>query len=137
MVTCENNDLYIYTVGLDWSETQSGMSYRYKQNNAFDSLIDSTSVTAYSLNADTSTLALLTPGYDYKIVLPLVGKTFSITRIAQAGQTVKAFTYTKGLMHHKPFVCFNEVVSCYVNDTLLATVNPDPYFPRNIVCISK
>ena len=137
IVTCVNTDLYIYTVGADWTDAEAAMAYKYKQDNAFDSLIDSTRISAYPLTGDTSTLALLTPGYDYKLILPAVGKTYLVTHIAQTGQAIKAFTYTQGLSHHEPFVCYNEVASCNINDTLYNAINTDIIYPRDVVCLTK
>jgi len=137
IVSCKNTDLYLYGVGFDGSDAESAMQYTYKQDNLFDRLIDSTRVSAYTLKGDTTTLALMPPGFDYKIVMPATSKVYLFTGITQTGQATKAFTYTEGPVHHEPFICYNEVASCYINGVFYRAVNTDPNYPRDVVCLVK
>ena len=137
IVSCTNTDLYLYGVGFDWSDAESAMLYAYKQDSVFDLLIDSEKISAYTLSGDTSTLALLPPGFDYKIVMPGTGKAYLFTGIMQTGQATKSFTYTDGPVHHEPFICYNEIASCYINGIFYSAANTDPNYPRDVVCLVK
>ena len=123
MVTCINTDMYVYIVGFDWTDAQAGISYRYKQNNAFDSVADSSHLVYYSgsfndtgnlhivrVGASSSTNnVFVIPGYDYKIFLPAVGRIFTITNIVQQGN--KTQSYSKGLFDNRMVTCVNNIVS--------------------------
>ncbi len=137
VVSCTNTDLYLYGAGFDWTDVESGMLYTYKQDNAFDSVIDSARISAYTLDGDTSTLAVMPAGFDYKIVMPVIGRVYLVSGITRTGQVTKAFTYTDGPVHHEPFVCYNEVVSCNINGVLYSASNTDPNYPRDVAYLSK
>ena len=119
-VTCNTTAVVaIFGTGFDTTDFASGMVYKYKQDNAFDSLADSSRLVFSVRDADTLNVAVLYPGFDYKIVMPAISKTYLVTGITQGAVTHHTFTYKSGFIaDHSPYICYDPVVSCYINGTL-------------------
>ncbi len=131
-ITCNDGVIAIYPVGFTKTDFDSAIVYRYKQDNAFDIIIDSTHFVYYT-NGDYDTASLsvmsqygnsglgssfLLPGYDYKIHLPKAGRTFAITNIVQKGN--KTQSYTPGLFENGTVVsCCNTIISCNLDGKLI------------------
>ncbi len=122
-VTCNTSPvLAIFGTGFDTTDLASGIVYKYKQDNAFDNLEDSSKLVFSVRNADTLDLAVLSPGFDYKIVMPVISKTYLVTGITQGAITHHTFTYKSGFISdHSPYICYDPVVSCNINGTLYST----------------
>ncbi len=132
-VICDNGSLSLYPAGFDSTDFNGSITLRYKNNGAFDSLID-TMTTSYEVSRhDTGYLKMddtafynklhitdeagVTAGYDYKIVLPSIGKTYLLTNIAQSGITHHAFPNSPGIIsipQNTP-QCFNNISSININ----------------------
>ena len=113
-IKCGDGFLQIIGVGFAAGDFSGAMMVRYKQDNLFDSSIDSGSVTLSTVTADTFLLWSHAPyvlaGYDYKLTLPAISKTYVITNITQSGHTHRSVP-----THDPPYHCVNKMVSCNVN----------------------
>ncbi len=113
-INCTDGFLQIIGVGFAASDFNAAMIVKYKKDNLFDSTIDSGSVTLSIVSSDTCLLwshsPTLIPGYDYKLWLPAINKTYYITDITQAGQLHRSVPY-----RDPPVQCVNKMVSCKVN----------------------
>ena len=137
-VKCDTMTLQIQGLGFESPAYDTALIIRYKQDNAFDLVIDTTIRNVSSYNHDTFMVApvfiqvtypsgtsnvpsgSIIPGYDYKIVFPAAGKTYEITNITSNGATDKHFSYT--IAPNPPFTCFNDILSCSVNGVPQASV---------------
>ena len=136
-------NVIIYGVGFTVTDFDSTIAIRYKQDNVFDSVIDTVHLmyaaeagdTTYFNMWDTTSEYLLyathaptkgaplangfLAGYDYKIILPAIGKTYVLNGITQSGITDHTFTYTQGVgFSGVGPICWDNVVSCKINDTM-------------------
>ncbi len=129
-VICGNGTLLLYPAGFDTTDFNAAVTLRYKNDGVFDNFID-TMTTSYEVSRnDTGYLKIddtsfdgtlhiaeygLSPGYDYKIILPAIGKTYLLTDITQSGITHHAFPIT--FPGGRP-QCFNNIVSIKINGTV-------------------
>ena len=137
-ITCGNGRLGSHVVGS--FQTSTPLIIRYKQDNAFDIVVD-TLVSSYVATAGTDSAYLLfrsidstranaymvtdsfgeglVLGYDYKILFPEDTLTWSISGLNPTGATQMEMTHCgdKG-----PSVCTRNAVSCIVNGATVATV---------------
>ena len=138
-VACNNGSLLLYTAGFDSTDFDSAVTLRYKQDNAFDSLIDTVATTyqassaadtgylsqqdpAFAIKTHITAQAGLNPGFDYKIILPAIGKTYLLTNIVQTGTTHHVFSASRGISDpNGSLQCFNNVVSCQINGVTYAS----------------
>ena len=129
-ITCSDGTVAISPVGFSKNDFDSAFVVRYKQDDAFDSSVDSSYYIYYSTTgSDTGSLAInsvyatngvhppfLIPGYDYKLFLPTAGRSFTITNIVQNGN--KTQSYSDGVFHSAVLVtCTNCIVSCKLDGT--------------------
>ena len=143
-VQCFAGNVIIYGVGFTATDFDSTIAVRYKQDNVFDSVIDTVQLiysaaeedTSYFNMADTAFQRLqylkygttysvpeangFVAGYDYKIIFPVINKTYVVTGVTQSGIANHTFTYTQGVGVYgsKVPICWNNVVSCKINDTV-------------------
>ena len=141
-ITCWDGVIAIYPVGFTKTDFDSALVFRYKQDNAFDSIADSTHIAYYSNgDHDTGSLvimsqyvsngthpAFLTPGYDYKIFLPAAGKTYAITNILQRGNKTQSYSGSG-----KDVSCTNSIISCNLNGIPVIAPANSQSMPVNIV----
>jgi hypothetical protein len=116
-ITCTNGFLQVVGVGFAASDFAGATIVRYKQDNLFDSSIDSGSITLSSVTADTCLLWSHAPyviaGYDYKMSLPAISKTYLITNITQSVHTHRTVA-----IRDPPYHCVRKMISCNVNGTV-------------------
>jgi hypothetical protein len=132
-INCGNGTLSIYAVGFTKTDFDSAVVVRYKRDNAFDSIADSSHLVSYSYTEkDSGSLVVLSPnvtngsnarflipGYDYKIFLPVAGRTYDITNIVQRGN--KTQSYSSGPLGGGTVVsCTNCIISCNLNGSPVA-----------------
>ncbi len=124
--TCGNSSLLIVGVGFDSSDFNRGVLVRYRQNNLFDSTVDSATIWVNTIKGDTISVFTnnfpnLPPGFDYQMKLPAINKTYSITGITQTGLLHKVLPYV-----NPPASCANRIIACKVNGNA-ATVDTSVY----------
>ncbi len=145
-IECNDGVISIYPVGFSKTDFDSAIVYRYKQDNAFDIITDSTHLVYYS-NGDNDTgslsimsqysnsgirSAFLIPGYDYKIVVPKTSRTYAITNIVQKGN--KTQSYSSGISGNGVVVsCCNNIISCNLDGKPVNAPNKLQSMPANIV----
>ncbi len=112
---CYDGTIYLYGAGFNASDFTYGMVYKYKQDNLFDSVIDSqlfqlnvTGNDTFQLN---TTYGPLTAKYDYSLKLPGINKTYTISHITQTGRN---YAFVSG---NSGGVCLNRIVSALINDS--------------------
>ena len=144
-ITCADGIISIYPVGFTKTDFDAAVVVRYKQDNAFDSIADSTHITYYSTgDHDTGSFSVtstyvtngvhqsfLIPGYDYKIFLPVAGKAYAITNIVQKGN--KTQSYSSGIFNSKLVSCTNSIISCNVDGNPVIAPENLQGMPVNIV----
>lgn len=118
-VTCTNSPIDVYGIGFPRPDTLADV-LKYKQDNTFDSLIDSIQLTHFSFDTvywpALQNITLL-PGYDYKIVLPGTGNTYLVTKIKNGS------IYHVEMASGTGNVCYNPIVSYALNDTEIAVTD--------------
>lgn len=151
-ITCADGQLNIAATGFSNADLDSAIAIRYKPDNAFDSLIDTskiyvqhnTSDTAYMMPHFTDTVSgsavssnpYFLKGYDYKIYLPHLARWYSITNITLAGNTHQTITHQRGDL--LAYGCTNKVISCAINGNNVPVVyNPGSANQVAQVYISK
>ena len=145
-ITCTDGVITIYPVGFNDRDFDSAFAVRYKKDNAFDSVADSTNILYYSSgDHDTGSLSImaqhtasgarpqfLIPGYDYKIFLPAAGRTYAITNIVQKGN--KTQSYSSGPFNNGVVVgCTNNIISCNLDGNPVSTPGTLQSMQLNIV----
>jgi hypothetical protein len=154
-VVCTGTDLRVIATGFSSGDFDSAIVVRYKKDNAFDVAIDTIAVNFYPSGTNTTfTVALedtdaigrtaidsgvengypngFLPGYDYKLFLPSIGKSYAIANITQSGITSNDETYTASIVAHEPRKCFDNVVSCTVNGTPYSFAS-NIYIPESVL----
>ncbi len=115
-IMCMDGTINLFGVGFNNTDFAYGMVYKYKQDNLFDSVIDSQAFWQNAAGVDTYLLrtsyAPLAPKYDYKLKLPIINKTYTISHIVQSGRT-----YVSASSNSFP-VCLNRIVSAMINDSI-------------------
>jgi hypothetical protein len=129
-VNCTNANLIIIATGFDSSDLTGATVLLYNKNDSFVTAIDSGSLQLTTYVPGASQLALYTtngtgthlisPVYDYKILLPALGRTYKLSGMEMSGVTRKSLPY-----RDPPYHCFNDVVKCNVDGTPVA-VRYDP-----------
>ena len=147
-VACPDGQIVVLTVGFSLSDLSSALVVKYKQDNAFDSVVDSTRrVYNYVYRSDTLSFYAYTEGrtdsvhnifftgsYDYKIFLQNSGSTITITNVVQSGETHHVFSYSPAPVMDRAFICYNTILSCEVNGiTFTGTDNT----PSITVCATR
>ena len=135
-IDCEDGVIEFSPVGFAKADLDAAYAVRYRQNDTFDSVADSTHhAYYYNVAYDTGKLRIVSegsgtradnlffiPGYDYRIFLPRVGKILTITKIVQQGN--KTQYYSQGLFEKTLVSCTNSIISCELNGTPLSST-PD------------
>ncbi len=131
-ITCTNGTIQVHPVGFSQTDFDSAEVIKYTQGSSFSEAVDSTRSIIYDpiYDGDTASIAasvnsnpdsthplFIVPGYDYKIVIPKLGRTFAITNIVQNGKTHES--YTPGLIGgDKLVICYNSVISAMVDSNM-------------------
>ena len=129
-ITCIDGTIQVHPVGFSERDFDSAVVIKYTQGGSFSTVVDSTHSVLYNagsysqdtasiavyvtINPDSSSRVFIVPGYDYKIILPVLGRTFTITNIELSGQTHQS--YTTGLVNDEVYrTCYNSVVRATVD----------------------
>ena len=131
-ITCTDGTIQVLPVGFSETDFDAATVIKYTQGSSFATVVDSTHAINFGpvYNGDTASIAafvtsnpdsihtvFIVTGYDYKIVLPKLGRTFTITNIVQSGKTHES--YTPGLIGGDKFViCYNSVISATVDSNV-------------------
>jgi hypothetical protein len=139
-ITCNDGAIRIMPVGFAKADFDSATVVKYKPGGTFDSVIDVTTMVRYSYEyKDTGEMTafvvslpdsthpyFLVPKYDYKIMLPAIGKTYAITNIKQTGQT--HMSYSTGLIGNTKMVtCTNSIVSVSLDGNTVVADKSNTY----------
>jgi hypothetical protein len=154
-VVCDSVSLQVFGVGFDTVGYESAILIRYKPDNRFDSVIDSTHYTPTYWQHDTMVIipyavqvqtahsgksplpsGVIIPGFDYRIWFPAAGSYYSITQIVPSGQTHHVFT-SHGIYSHRPYVCFNNILSCSINGSMVTTDLYSAYDSIRVVYLTR
>ena len=130
-ITCTNGTIQVRPVGFSETDFDSAQVIKYTQGSSFSAPVDSTWSAHYTndpyspdtanfyavVTSDSSHSLFIVPGYDYKIVLHALGRSFTMTNIVQSGKTHES--YTPGLIGgDKLIVCYNSVTSVTVDSNV-------------------
>ena len=118
---CEPGQLAVYGTGYNAETFDSAWIWTYIPGSNFTGAIDSNRQSYQVESYDTCYIAWLKPGHEYKVIVNGT-KTYRIANLTESGQTHKTFIYTTV----RSFMCFNNIVSCTLNDTNTVCV-PDRY----------
>ena len=145
-ITCTNGTIQVRPVGFSENDFSAAKVVRYSQGSSFSTPVDSTakvyyapdpyspdtaSLSAYS-SSDSSHPLFIIPGYDYQIILPSLGRTFSITNITQTGKTRES--YQAGLIGgDKLIICYNSVTQVNVDGNVFTGTADMPGMAVEIV----
>ncbi len=145
-VTCTNGTIQVNPVGFSETDFDSANVIKYTQGSSFSAPVDSTTNVHYSIypsSADTGSIYALStsdsthpvfivPGFDYRIVLPAIARSFTISNIVQSGKTHES--YTSGFIGgDKLIVCYNSVTSVTVDGNVFTGLADKPAISVNIV----
>ncbi len=146
-ITCTNGTIQVHPVGFTERDFDSAVVIKYAQGGSFGTVVDSThgiifdatydgdttSIAAYvTSNPDSMHPLFIVPGYDYKIVMPVVGRTFTITNIVQSGKTHES--YTSGFIGgDKLIICYNSVLQATVDSNVFTGTADMPAISVEIV----
>ncbi len=144
-VTCVDGFMEILPVGFAKKDFDSAYAVRYKQDNVFDSVVDTSHYVYFSQSYnDTGNLHItwlgttsysyggtIIPGYDYKIFLPALGKIYSITKVMQQGNKMQS--YSQGLFDQKMYTCTNSFISCDLDGSVVSGAPNTQSMSLNIV----
>lgn len=144
-ITCDDGVIEIRAVGFAQTDFDSAFAVRYKQNSAFDSVVDSTHTVYYYRDYHDSDVlrieseragsspynGFVLPGYDYRIFLPADGRIYTITKIMQQGNKIQS--YSQGLFEKKMYTCTNSIISCDLDGSVVSGAPNTQSMPLNIV----
>ncbi len=114
-IVCQDPQILVSCVGFTAADFSQGtILYRYKKDNAFDSLIDSTQAENHLVNSDTLFVTKEISGdYDYKLLLPATNAAYFIANINYEGNKTQRVPEDGG----KAYSCFTHIASYTVNST--------------------
>jgi hypothetical protein len=133
-IVCQNPGVLIACVGFTASDfNQGAILYRYKKDNAFDSLVDTNAAINRILYSDTLFITAVTnDSYDYKLSLTGPASTYNITSINYGGSKTQQVPEGIG-SGGKAYTCFTHVASYTVNSTVYTRPeNRSVYFTDTI-----
>ncbi len=120
-------------IGYQAQQIQSFIIKKYPRGGAFnlpaDSVVVDTSVARFCFRGDTaemcilSSVALLLPGFDYRVTIPSLNKTFEITDLKESDFRIKQSLFN----NTKPY-CLNKIESGRINGVFINF----PDFSNNI-----
>lgn len=116
-IVCYENGIFLSGIGFTTADLGGGsILYRYKKDNAFDSLFDSVKCDPKTPLSDTLLLTQsVSPDYDYKLMLTATNAVYNITTITIGDN--KTETIHEGLFNQKAYHCTRRLVSYSVNST--------------------
>jgi hypothetical protein len=138
-IFCTDGSILLVGTGFNAADFNSGTIYKFKQDNLFDTVIDSQTASLSSMGADTFQIFVskfqVVPGFDYKLTLPGISRNYLITNILQSGKTQESVPY-----RDPPIRCRKATVSCMVNGSnvfLDTIVNSNNFWASDTLIIQK
>jgi hypothetical protein len=116
-IVCQEPGVVITLAGFTNADFSHGtILYRYKKDNAFDSLVDSLKGDYVSpASGNVSIARISSGGYDYKLVLPATNAAYEITAITFGGN--KTQSIQPEFLDNRDYVCYMNLASYAVNAT--------------------
>ncbi len=113
---CSTGPIFIYSKEYTAHDLDTVFIKKYTQGSGFTTIVDSTTLigSGHKLTDSADGQITISDGYDYKIIAPIINKTFEVYNITNMGMYEHSEDYSCGAEPYTKY-CTNNVTSFYIN----------------------